>query len=99
LVLRLLHQLGDEPPALKLPAGGLIEVRGKLCEGGQFPVLGEGEEKSLKAAIEDWKKSSGFEMPPKEAAAPSKPAGPAKPSASAEASAPKKPAASNKAGG
>jgi F-type H+-transporting ATPase subunit alpha len=61
--------------------------------------LSEGEEKSLKAAIEDWKKSSGFEMPPKEAAAPSKPAGPAKPSASAEASAPKKPAASNKAGG
>jgi F-type H+-transporting ATPase subunit alpha len=61
--------------------------------------LSEGEEKSLKAAIEDWKKSSGFEMPPKEAAAPSKPAGPAKPSASAEASAPKKPAAPEKAGG
>jgi F-type H+-transporting ATPase subunit alpha len=73
--------------------------------------LSEGEEKSLKAAIEDWKKSAGFEMPPKEAAAPSKPAEPAKtvveagtpattkPSASAEASAPKKPAAPEKAGG
>jgi len=67
--------------------------------------LSEGEEKSLKAAIEDWKKSAGFEMPPKEAAAPAKavvetgtPA-PAKPSASAEASAPKKPAAREKAGG
>jgi F-type H+-transporting ATPase subunit alpha len=55
--------------------------------------LSEGEEKSLKAAIADWKKSAGFEMPSKEAAAPSRP------SASAEASAPKKPAASNKAGG
>jgi len=73
--------------------------------------LSEGEEKSLKAAIEDWKKSAGFEMPPREAAAPSKPAEPAKavveagtpaaakPSASAEASAPKKPAAPGKAGG
>jgi len=73
--------------------------------------LGEGEEKSLKAAIEDWKKRAGFEIPPKEAAAPSKPAepakavveagtpAPAKPSASAEASAPKKPAAPEKAGG
>jgi F-type H+-transporting ATPase subunit alpha len=36
--------------------------------------LSEGEEKSLRAAIEDWKKSAGFEMPSKEAAAPSKPA-------------------------
>jgi len=73
--------------------------------------LSEGEEKSLKAAIEDWKKSAGFEMPPKGAAAPSKPDEPAtavveagtpattKPSASAEASAPKKPAAPEKAGG
>jgi len=73
--------------------------------------LSEGEEKSLKAAIEDWKKSAGFEMPPKEAAAPSKPTesakavveaetpAPAKPPASAEASAPKKPAAPEKAGG
>ena len=73
--------------------------------------LSEVEEKSLKAAIEDWKKSAGFEMPPKEAAAPSKPAGPAKaapgagtpapvkPTASAEASAPRKPAAPGKAGG
>jgi F-type H+-transporting ATPase subunit alpha len=40
--------------------------------------LSEGEEKSLKSAIEDWKKSAGFEMPPKEAAAPSKPAAPEK---------------------
>ena len=73
--------------------------------------LSEVEEKSLKAAIEDWKKSAGFEMPSKEAAAPSKPAGPAKavadtgtsappkPSASAEPSASKKPAAPGKAGG
>ena len=61
--------------------------------------LSEGEEKSLKAAIEDWKKVSGFEMPQKEAAAPSKPAAPAKPSASAEVSAPKKPAAPGKARG
>jgi F-type H+-transporting ATPase subunit alpha len=73
--------------------------------------LSEGEEKSLKAAIEDWKKSAGFEMSPKEAAAPSKPVepakavaeagtpAPAKPFASAEASAPKKPAAPGKAGG
>ena len=73
--------------------------------------LSEVEEKSLKAAIEDWKKSAGFEMPSKEAAAPSKPAGPAKavadagtsappkPSASAEPSAPRKPAAPGKAGG
>jgi F-type H+-transporting ATPase subunit alpha len=73
--------------------------------------LSESEEKSLKAAIEDWKKSAGFEMPPKEAATPPKRAEPAKavaeagtptaakPSASAEASAPKKSAAAEKAGG
>ena len=73
--------------------------------------LSEVEEKSLKAAIEDWKKSAGFEMPSKEAAAPSKPAGPAKavadagssaspkPPASAEPSAPNQPAAPGKAGG
>jgi F-type H+-transporting ATPase subunit alpha len=72
--------------------------------------LSEGEEKSLKAAIEDWKKSADFEMPTKEAAAPSKPAEPAKaaagagapvpvkPSATAEASATKKPAAPDRTG-
>jgi len=40
--------------------------------------LSEAEEKSLKAAIEDWKKSAGFDVPLKEAAAPSKPAADAK---------------------
>ena len=40
--------------------------------------LSEAEEKSLKAAVEDWKKSAGFELPSKEPAALSKPAAPEK---------------------
>jgi F-type H+-transporting ATPase subunit alpha len=90
---------------LKDKYGSLVKVMEEKKD------LSEGEEKSLKAAIEDWKKNAGFEMSPKEAAAPSKPAepakavaeagtpAPAKPSASAEASAPRKPAAPGKAGG
>jgi hypothetical protein len=62
--------------------------------------LSEDDEKALKAAMEDWKKSAGIEISPKEAGAPSKPAEPAKAAAGAETPAPKeKPAARDKAGG
>jgi F-type H+-transporting ATPase subunit alpha len=61
--------------------------------------LSEDDEKALKAAMEDWKKSAGLDLSPKETGAPSKPAEPAKAAAAAEASAPKKPAAPDKAGG
>src|SRR5512134_1245025 len=57
---------------LKDKYGSLVKVMEEKKD------LSEGEEKSLKAAIEEWKKSAGFEMPLKEAAAPSKPAAPEK---------------------
>ena len=43
LVLRLLHEFGNDTTAFELLAGNIVEVRGELSKGSEFTVLSQGK--------------------------------------------------------